>query len=94
MIRIDVDNYVILYLQYEDQMHRYAVPHQWTVSILAAHLIDSFDKEKPIQLRRKAETKYKVFDEAGVSIPLITIVEVFHDGDALLIKIEELAKNT
>lgn len=88
MIRIDVDNYVILYLQYEDQLHRYAVPAQWTMSILAGHIIDSFDKEKPIQFRRSASTNFKVFDEAGISIPLISIVGAFRDGDVLVIKVE------
>lgn len=88
MFRIDVDNYVILYIQYEDQLHRYAVPGNWTMSILAGHVIDSFDKEKPFQLRRSANTNFKVFDEAGTSIPMISIVGSFRDGDVLTIKVE------
>ena len=89
LIRIDVDNYVLLYLQYEDHLHRYAVPKFWTVALAANHLIDTFDKEKPVHLRRRADTKYNVFTENGVLVPLITLVEVFDDDEGLVVKVEE-----
>ena len=93
MIRIDVDRYVILYLQYEDHLHRYAVPKEWTMALVANHLIDTFDKDKPVQNRRKATTKYEIFTENGVLVPPITIVEVFDDDDGFLIKVEEEKTN-
>jgi len=88
LIRIDSDNYVVLYLQYEDHLHRYVVPIEWTVALLANRLIDSFDKDKPIQFRRKPSTEFKVFNEDGISIPLKAIVSGLVEGSTLTVKVE------
>lgn len=89
MIRIDIDDYVILYLQYEDSTHRYAVPSQWTVSLLANRLVDSFDKNKPVSERRKPNSEYQVFDHNGQEYPMNAVVGGFVDGVALLVKVKE-----
>lgn len=89
MIRIDADNYVILYLQYEDHLHRYAVPSHFSVANMANHMIDSFDQNKHPKLRRRFDTRYKVYDEQGVEVALKTPVGEFQDMHAFLIRKEE-----
>ena len=41
MLRPDTDNYLILYIQYKDELHRYAVPRHYSVGWAAAMAIDS-----------------------------------------------------
>ena len=88
MNRIDVDDYVLLYIQYGDHTHRYAVPKHYTLAVMANRIIDSLDKEKPVKFCRSQMTKYNVFDEAGCSLPLTTCVDVLYDGAAVLVKVE------
>jgi len=86
--RIDVDDYVLLYIQYDDHLHRYAVPKHYTLAVMANRIIDSFDKEKPVKFRRSQMTKYNVFDEAGCNLPLSTCVDVLYDGASVVVKVE------
>lgn len=89
MIRIDADNYVILYLQYEDHLHRYAVPSHFTVANMTNHMVDSFDQNKHPKLRRKFDSRYKVYDDQGVEVALKTVVSEFNDTSYFLIRKEE-----
>lgn len=88
MIRIDVDNYTVLYVQYDDHLHRYAIPNHWTVGVMAGHVMDTFDKEKEKKFRRRPDTKYLVYDEHGVQLSPTLSIDSFFDGQALLVKVE------
>jgi hypothetical protein len=88
MIRIDVDNYTILYVQYDDHLHRYAIPNYWTVGLMAGHVIDTFDKDKEKKLRRSPNTKYQVYDDHGTRLPPHLSIDAFFDGQALLVKVD------
>lgn len=58
MFRIDTEDYTVLYVEYGDHLHRYAVPVHWTVDVLANHIVDSFDI-KPNH--RKGDTEVLAF---------------------------------
>ena len=87
MIRIDIDRYKIVFVEYDDHLHRYAVPMQWTVGILAGHIIDTFDKEKPIRFRRQAKTKYHSYAH-GARLNPHTAMDAFEEECLILVKVE------
>lgn len=77
---IDTENYAILYVQYDSQQHRYAVPRNYTMRALARRAVDSIAPRT-----RKPSDIVRVFDGLGRVVPLDATCARFGDGVHLLV---------
>ncbi len=75
MKRIDVDNYLILYIEEGDHCHRYAVPTQWTVGQTANRVHDGLWPRT-----RKPAERYTLLNLDRCVDPDTSIVKMFTDG--------------
>jgi hypothetical protein len=83
VIPIPVDSYRVLFLQYRDHLHRWAVPSRFTVALAATRCMDMTDGDR--HLRRKPGTDFAVYNLIGEVVDLRMPITELKEGDHLAI---------